>query len=197
VGEAAATVVTVPAPSARDRILQSAYELFSRRGVRAVGIDDVIKGASVAKATLYRHFKSKDDLVLAFLQQREQLWTRDWVEAEARRRGATPEEQLLAIFDLFDEWFQKEDFEGCSFINVLLEMNDRGTPIGRASADHLQNIRSILHTLATEAGLRDPEQFAHSWHILMKGSIVAAGEGDRQAAKRAQAMARLLIEQHR
>ena len=185
------------AVAARQRILDSAYELFSRRGVRGVGIDEVITNASVAKATLYRHFKSKDELVLAFLQQREELWTRGWVEAEARRRGETPEEQLLAIFDLFHEWFQKDDFEGCSFINVLLEMNDRGTPIGKASADHLITIRSIIRSFAEEAALRDPEQFAHSWHILMKGSIVAAGEGDRDAARRAQAMGRLLIEQYR
>jgi AcrR family transcriptional regulator len=182
---------------ARDRILSSAYELFARHGVRAVGVDEVIKRAEVAKATLYRHFASKDDLVLAFLQQREQLWTKEWVEAEARRRGATSEEQLLSIFDIFDEWFRRDDFEGCSFINILLEMNDRGTAIGKASAVHLSNIRSIIRTLATEAGLRDPEQFAHSWHILMKGSIVAAGEGDHEAARRAQAMGRLLIAQHR
>jgi AcrR family transcriptional regulator len=183
--------------TARDRILSSAYELFSHHGIRAVGVDEVIKQAQVAKATLYRHFASKDDLVLAFLQQREQLWTKEWVEAEARRRADTPEEQLLAIFDLFDEWFNREDFEGCSFINVLLEMNDRKTTLGGASAVHLANIRSIIRQLATEAGLRDPEQFAHSWHILMKGSIVAAGEGDRDAARRAQAIGRLLIAQYR
>jgi AcrR family transcriptional regulator len=183
--------------AARDRILASAYELFAHRGIRAVGIDEVIRRAEVAKATLYRHFASKDELVLAFLQQREQLWTKEWVEAEARRRGDTPEEQLLAIFDLFDEWFHREDFEGCSFINVLLEMNDRTTRVGGASAMHLANIRSFICELATEAGLRDPEQFAHSWHILMKGSIVAAGEGDADAARRAQAMGRLLIAQYR
>src|SRR4026209_2475406 len=108
-------------PPARERILATAYELFSRRGIRAVGIDEVIERAGVAKATLYRHFPSKDDLVLAFLERREQLWTREWVEVEARRRGSTPEAQLLAIFDAFDEWFHANDFEGCSFINVLLE----------------------------------------------------------------------------
>jgi AcrR family transcriptional regulator len=183
--------------SARDRILDSAYELFSRRGIRAVGVDEVIKRAAVAKATLYRHFRSKDELVLAFLRQREQLWTKDWVETEARRRGGTPEEQLLAIFDLFHEWFQSEDFEGCSFINVLLETNDRGHAVARASVAHLESIRGVLRKLAEEADLREPEQFAHSFHILMKGSIVAAGEGDRNAATRAQAMARLLIAQHR
>src|SRR5215216_3744521 len=94
----------------RERVLETAYELFSRRGIRAVGIDEVIDRAGVAKATLYRHFPSKDDLVLAFLERREERWTRGLVEAEARKRGATPEEQLLAVFDVFDEWFRGQDF---------------------------------------------------------------------------------------
>ena len=185
------------APDARQRILDSAYELFARRGIRAVGVDEIIDRAGVAKATLYRHFPSKDDLVLAFLERREELWTRDWVEAEAKKRGDTAEEQLLAIFDLFDEWFHRDDFEGCSFINVLLETADREHPVGRASADRLATIRSILCSLGEEAGLREPEAFAHSWHILMKGSIVAAGEGDADAARRAKLMGRALIEQYR
>src|SRR5688572_23583675 len=112
----AAETIPHAKPDARQRILDTAYELFSRRGIRGVGIDEVIERAGVAKATLYRHFPSKDHLALAFLQEREQLWTLGWVEAEARRRGATPEEQLLAIFDLFDEWFHRDDFEACSFI---------------------------------------------------------------------------------
>ena len=184
-------------PTARERILDSAYELFSRRGIRAVGVDEVIDRASVAKATLYRHFPSKDELALAFLERREQLWTIEWVEAQARSRGSTPEEQLLAIFDLFDEWFHRTDFEGCSFINVLLEIGDLDHPVGKASAKHLENIRTIVRTLAEEAGLREPDAFARSWHILMKGSIVQAGEGDLDAAKRAKTMARALIESYR
>jgi AcrR family transcriptional regulator len=187
----------VKASDARQRILDSAYELFSTRGLRGVGVDEVIERAGVAKATLYRHFPSKDDLALAFLAQREELWTKGWVETEARKHGATPEEQLLAIFDLFDAWFHRDDFEGCSFINVLLEISNLEHPVGRASADHLANIRSVVATLAEEAGIRDPEDFARSWHILMKGSIVQAGEGDRDAAKRAKAMARSLIDQYR
>jgi AcrR family transcriptional regulator len=181
---------------ARDRILETSYELFSRRGVRAVGIDELIERAGVAKATLYRHFPSKDDLVVAFLERREQLWTRDWVEAEATRRASDPEGQLLAIFDTFDEWFRTEDFEACSFINVLLELGP-GHPAGSACVHHLENIRSIVRRLAEEAGLRDPAAFAHSWHILMKGSIIAAAEGDTEAAQRAQAMARRLIDDYR
>jgi AcrR family transcriptional regulator len=181
----------------RQRILESAYELFSRRGIGAVGIEEVIGRASVAKATLYRHFPSKNHLVLAFLQRREQLWTYGWVEREARLRGGTPEASLLAIFDLFDEWFHRADFEGCSFINVMLETADPACDIGAATAMHLENIRGVIRTLAGEAGLRDVELFALSFHILMKGSIVQAGEGDLDAATRAQAMARLLIDEYR
>ena len=189
-------VVQHAKPSARDRILSAAYELFSRRGIRDVGVDEVIERAGVAKASLYRHFPSKDDLVVAFLRLREERWTVGWVEAEARRRGRTPEEQLLAIFGLFDEWFHRDDFEACSFINVLLEMGP-GHPAGTASVQHLANIRSIVSKLAEEAGLREPDSFARSWHILMKGSIVSAAEGDEEAARRAKSMARLLIEEHR
>ena len=182
------------APSrARRRILDSAYELFSRRGIRAAGVDELIDRAGVAKATFYKHFPSKEDLALAFLEEREQRWTREWVEAEARRRGATPEERLLAIFDLFAEWFRRDDFEGCSFINVLLETGDRRDRVGAASAAHLATVRAILREFAEEAGLRDVDEFARSWHILMKGSIVAAAEGDAEAAALAKAMGRELI----
>jgi AcrR family transcriptional regulator len=192
----AVEAIPQPKPDARERTLETAYELFSRRSIRDVGIDEVIERAGVAKATLYRHFPSKDDLVIAFLERRQERWTLAWVEAEARRRGSTPEEQLLAIFELFDDWFHRDDFEACSFINVLLEMGPEH-PVGQASVRHLASIRSIVARLAQEAALRDPESFAHSWHILMKGSIVSAAEGDTEAAQRARSMARLLIEQHR
>ena len=183
-------------PGARDRILDTAYELFSQRGIRGVGVDEVIERAGVAKATLYRHFPSKDRLVLAFLEMREQRWTRDLVEAEAQRRGSDPEERLLAIFDVFDEWFHRDDFEACSFINVLLEMGPQH-PAGDASVEYLDHIRLIVQRFADEAGLRDTESFARSWHILMKGSIVSAAEGDVEAARRGKSMARLLIDQYR
>ncbi len=182
--------------SARERILDASYELFSRRGIRAVGVNEVLERAGVATATLYRHFPSKDELVLAFLQLREQRWTKDFIEAGAISRGSDPEQRLLAIFDIFDEWFHRDDFEACSFINVMLEMGPLHSA-GRASVRHLEQIRSIVRRLAEEAGLRDTESLARSFHILMKGSIVAASEGDTHAAQRGKSMARLLIEQHR
>jgi AcrR family transcriptional regulator len=180
----------------RERILETAYQLIARRGVRDVGVEEVIATAGIAKATLYRHFRSKNDLVLAVLKHREQVWTLGLVEAEARRRGSTPEERLLAVFDVFDDWFRSDGFDTCTFVNVLLEMGPSHV-LGVASIRHLENIRAVIGQLATEAGLRDPEEFARSWHILMKGSIVSAAEGDTNAAKRAQTMAASLIDQYR
>jgi AcrR family transcriptional regulator len=192
----ASQVVSSGVPDARERILDTAYELFSRRGIRDVGVDEVIERAGVAKATLYRHFGSKDELALEFLRLRERRWTKGWVQAEAERRATAPDEQLLAIFDAFDEWFRSKEFDACAFINVLLEMGWEHE-LGRASIVHLANIRAFVRQKAEEAGVRDPEAFAHSWHILMKGSIVAASEGDVDAAKRAQAMGRALLDSHR
>src|SRR3954454_10188556 len=105
--------------TARERLVDAAYELFAQRGIRDVSIDEIVANSGVARATLYRHFKSKDELALAFLERREQRWTFGAIEAEARRRGETPEERLLAIFDVFHEWFHRSDFEACSFVNVL------------------------------------------------------------------------------
>ena len=179
--------------SARDRILDTAYELFSRYGIRAVGIDRIISESGVAKMSLYRNFRSKDELVLAFLAEREERWTRGWLQAEAQRRGETGAERLLAIFDVFGEWFAQADFEGCSFINVLLEFTDADHPVRTASAQHLANIRGYVQEFAEQAGVDDPEALAGQWHILMKGSIVAAAEGDTQAAARAHRLGELLL----
>ncbi|WP_051441876.1 TetR/AcrR family transcriptional regulator [Arthrobacter sp. H14] len=181
---------------AKEKVLSSAYTLFAQRGVRGVGVDEIIAAAGVAKATFYRHFPSKDALVLAFLERREEVWTRNYIVAEACKRGSTPEERLLAVFDVFHDWFQRDDFEACSFINVLLEMGPENV-LGRASIEYLARIREQIGILAAEAGLRDVDGFTRSWHILMKGSIISATEGDAYAARRGQEMARWLIEKHR
>ncbi|SDU79649.1 DNA-binding transcriptional regulator, AcrR family [Jiangella alkaliphila] len=182
--------------NARERVLDTAYALFSRHGVRGVGVDEVIARAPVAKVTFYRHFRSKSDLVLAVLERREQEWTTGYVEAESERRGSNAEERLLAIFDVFGEWFARDDFEGCTFIRVLLQV-DADNVVGQASLHYLENIRAMIRSRAVEAGLRDPDDFARSWHILMKGAILAAADGEPEAARRAQDMARTLIDNFR
>src|SRR5258706_5871587 len=96
---------TPPRPrGARERILEAAYELFSRQGIRAVGIDAIVASSGVARMTLYRHFASKDALVLAFLERREERWIKDWLQREVELRAVDPRDRLLAIFDVFDEW---------------------------------------------------------------------------------------------
>jgi len=181
------------APGARERILDASYHLFSRQGVQAVGIDAIITRSGVARQTLYRHFDSKQDLVLAFLERREELWTKGWLQAEVQRPASDPRERLPGIFDAFGEWVQLDDYEGCSFINVILEMPDRADPIHRAGTAYLAGIRNFLEGLARAAGIADAEAFARKWHILMKGSIIAAAEGDRAAAVRAQEMGRAVL----
>jgi len=182
--------------SGRERLSQAAYELFSRDGTQSVGIDAVIAHAGAAKMTLYRNFRSKDELILDFLRRREQLWTRDWLQAEAQKRGHTPQARLLAIFEVFGEWFADPDFDGCAFLTTMIEIKDPESPVRQASVQHLANIREFIKALAAEAGIADTDAFARQWHILMKGSIMAAHEGDLAAARRARGLGVLLLRSH-
>ena len=179
----------------RERVLSAVYPLFAHRGVRDVGIDEIIRTAGVAKATFYRHFPSKDALVLAFLQRRDEVFGINWLLDEVAQRADSPEGRLLAIFDVFGEWFAREDYEACSFIRVMFELG-ASDPAGQASIAYLTEIRNQVALLAEEAGLDDVDGFARSWRILMAGSIVAAAEGDRNAAVRARRLGALLIAEH-
>jgi AcrR family transcriptional regulator len=183
--------------SVRESVLDAAYELFNRKGTRVVGVDAIIAKAGVAKATFYHHFPTKDDLVIAFLQRREQLWTREWFEAEVNRRGATPRERLLAIFDVFDEWFQRDDFEGCPFLRTMFETFEAYQPeensVAAAARLHLASIRDIIQHYAQEAGVKRPEDLAAKWQMLMAGSIVFAGYGERMSARLAREAGALVL----
>jgi len=177
----------------RDRLISAAYELFAEKGVSQVGIDAILAHSGCAKASLYGNFKSKDELAIAFLDRREALWTRAWLETGVKGRASRPEARLLAIFDVFDGWFRKRSFEGCSFVNVRLESKS-GSPLHRSAVSHLRKIRTIVRDLAREAGLAEPEKFAQIWHMLMKGSIVSACEGNRNAAREAKQAAQLVFD---
>jgi AcrR family transcriptional regulator len=177
----------------RKRIIDAAYDLFSVNGVNQTGIDTILLKSGCAKASLYGNFESKVDLAIAFLDRREEVWTRGWLETEINRRSTNPEARLLAIFDVFDGWFREKSFEGCSFINVLLESNT-SNPLHRAAAIHLAKIRAIIRDLAGEAKLCEPGKFSQAWHILMKGSIVSACEGNKNAAREAKHAAQLVLE---
>ncbi|MFE4951640.1 TetR/AcrR family transcriptional regulator [Leifsonia sp. NPDC056665] len=178
-----------------ERIVSAAYGLFAHRAVHDVTREQVLEAAGVTASELDGEFASLDALAEACLKRRERDWTIGLVRAGVQARSDRPEEQLLAIFDVFDEWFHRSDYEACMFVNVLLEMG-KDHPLGRASVEHLTYIRGLVSGLATDAGLSEPEEFAYSWHILMKGAIINAVEGDGAAARRAQAMGRALIAEH-
>ncbi|HKU12174.1 TetR/AcrR family transcriptional regulator [Sinomonas sp.] len=190
-----ATIGSRKRVGARQRILDTSFELFAQRGIRDVGVDELITRSGVAKATFYKHFHTKDELALAYLQR--------WYEERSaaindavRRHGETDTPVLLVVFDVFDEWFQQGVAEVSSFLHVMMEMGP-DHPLGKASIDYLARTRDQLADLARASGLKEPEDFAWSCHILLKGSIVAAAEGDPRAAERARHMAALLIEDRR
>lgn len=177
---------------ARDRILRAAYDLFLRNGVRATGIDAIIVAADVARMTFYRTFGSKDELVLAFLAEHERRWTEEWLAKEVIRRHDEPKDRLLGIFDLFHEWFQQRRFDGCPFIKTLIE-SPQGTAAHRAAAQHLSNVRLLIEGFAKQAGLKEAADFAAGWHMLLNGAIVAASQGNRNAARTARRAAALML----
>ncbi|MGT2461458.1 TetR/AcrR family transcriptional regulator [Sinomonas atrocyanea] len=179
---------------AKERILETAYGLFARGGVRAVGIDEIIAHSGVAKATFYRHFPSKEALVLAYMDRWYQV-RHDAIE-DAISRAHAPEDALLAAFNVLDDWFSRGAAEVNTFLHVVIEFGP-DHPLGQAAMAHLANIRGRLAALAESAGLSDPEGFAWSFHILTKGAMVASIEGDQRAALRARKLARALIDLHR
>ena len=181
---------------ARERILDAAYDLFSRRGIRAVGIDTIVERAGVARMTLYRHFASKDALVLAFLAGTggavdEETGSRREVEAEgARCEGRAAARDL----DVFDGWFQRAGVRGL----LVYQRAARDRRPGERPARRQRRTTRAASALRRGARERrraspDPEAFARQWHILMKGSIFSAGEGDRSAARRAKEFGALLL----
>ncbi len=181
------------APSkARQRLDDSAYELFSEKGVNAVGIEELITHSGVARMTLYRNYKSKDDLILAFLDLHEKRWTVEWLASEVTQRAKDPTLRLLTIFDLFDEWFQERGFRGCALINTLIG-SEFGGPAHRAAAEKLGNIRLLVENWARDANLTKAHDFAKLWKLLMRGSIIAAHEGDISAGANAKRAARIIL----
>ena len=178
---------------ARERILNTAYELFSRNGIRAIGISRIIEESGVAKMSLYNNFASKEELVLAFLELREERWTRGWLEPEIERLAKNPEGRSLALFDVLDDWFRWGDFERDSFSNSLLEIHDTADQISEACVRHLDVIKAMIEDHAEQAGIASPEKVAYQLQILMMGAIVSACRGDLDAGRRARELAELLL----
>lgn len=178
--------------SVRRRIDETAYRLFSRGGIRNVGVDTIVAESGVAKMTLYRHYATKEDLALSFLRQRTQLFSRPW-QQDVERRAREPAARLLAVFDALDDWFHRKDYAGCPVVKALLETPDRRDPVYKGTLGYFAGLRAFVRQLAQQAGLRDPEVIAVQWMILIKGAVVVACAGDRNAARRARELAAALL----
>ena len=177
----------------RDQLIDTALDLFSREGFQGTGIDRILAESGVAKMTLYNHFKSKDELILAVLRRRDETF-RNWFMREVERRGSSPRNQLLAIFDVLEEWFSEGDYGGCLFINATAEFGDRTDSVRGSCAEHKKLVIDYLIGLSSKAGAADPEELAFSLNLLADGAIVTAQVfGMPEAARRARKAADILI----
>jgi AcrR family transcriptional regulator len=177
----------------RDHLVDTALTLFARDGFQGTGIDKILAESGVAKMTLYNHFKSKDELILAVLRRRDETF-RNWFMREVERRASSPRGRLLAAFDVLEDWFRQGNFGGCLFINATAEFGDRTDSIRGSCAEHKKLVLDYLTELSREAGAKEPEDLAYSLNLLAEGAIVTAQVfGIPEAARRAKKAADILI----
>ncbi|MGW4089105.1 TetR/AcrR family transcriptional regulator [Nocardia sp. NPDC004750] len=177
---------------AKQRLLTTAEELFYAEGIRAVGIDRLLQESGVGRASFYRHFASKDDLVVAVLEDRDRRWL-DWLR-ESVEQTVDPAARPLAVFDALAERFARSDFRGCAFINTMVEVADRESAAHQVADRHKRRVIEYLNELLTEAGRSDAEELAAELALLVDGAIVTAvREGTPEAAHRARTIAERLL----
>jgi AcrR family transcriptional regulator len=183
---------TADHPSARQRLLDAAMELFYAEGIHTVGIDRVIERAGVAKATLYSTFGSKEALVAAYLDEFHARW-RERVTRELDARGGTAQDKLLDFFDIVGDRIAEPGFHGCAFINATAE--SAPGPIFDASDRARDWRRELLHDLAADAGVRDPDVLAEQFMLLYDGVQLGARlDRDPTVAAKARTAAAVLLD---
>ena len=189
------------AVSRRDHLVDTALRLFQANGFRATGIDLVLRESGVAKKTLYNHFRSKDELIVAALHKRDEDFLAKMRTAIARlapqQQGDPRIARALAFFDGLDEWFHSEAFNGCAFINASAEYPRADCPIHRACEEHKRLVLETLVRILEEIDLEDAQLIARQLALLADGAIVNAHTGgDLEAAQVAKAAARQLLESY-
>lgn len=176
----------------RQKLLDATERLIYAGGICATGMDLIVKSSGVARKTIYRYFRTKDELVAEALSKRDERWM-NWFIAQSEK-GTTPAAKLLATFDALEQWFFTSDFRGCAFINAAGEIGDAGDPIRVVAKEHKTKLHNYLLQLAKEYGADDPQELASEFLILIDGAItVALVMNDREAARKAQQLARKLL----
>lgn len=182
-------------PPARERILDTAFALFYAHGIRAVGVDRIIAESAVAKATFYKHFPAKDELVLAYLDKVDGIWSGQ-LHAAAEAAGADPAEQLVGMFDALTTACRREGYRGCAFINAAAE-SAPGTAVHERTVAHKDGVRAWVTELAERAGAADAPGLARSLTLLLDGGLSdGALSASPEAPARAKETARLLVDAH-
>jgi AcrR family transcriptional regulator len=176
----------------RDKLIEAGHNLFYREGFISVGLDRILMEVRCSKQTFYNHFDSKDDLIIAVLDEHNRWWQRELVDQMQRRGGPDPRAQLLAIFDILDGYFLDEDYYGCLFINAAVEFPNPNHPAHRMAAEQKAETRRILTALADQAGASDPEAFVEELDMLLEGAMVVQQVGGN--VTRASAIARRAAE---
>jgi AcrR family transcriptional regulator len=161
-----------PLTGARDRILDTAARLFYARGVRGVGIDTIIAESGVAKATLYAHFRAKDDLVVAYLARADDAWRGKLADAAAAA-GPRPRDRLVGLFDALTATCAEDGFRGCAFVNTAAEY-EPGSVAFAATVAHKRAVRAWVRELAVQAGASNPDALAGALTVLLDGALTAA-----------------------
>lgn len=178
----------------RELLLETATRLFAKNGYHAVGVDRIIAEAGVSKVTMYRYFRSKDELILAVLRRRDETY-RNALMRDVTRRARGPRERLLALFDSLEDWLTEDGFTGCLFIKAAGEFPLPDDPVHAAATEHKRLMMQFLGKLTTAAGASDPESLAQQIYLLIDGAIVHAhtsGAG-RRIARGARQAAEILI----
>jgi AcrR family transcriptional regulator len=182
-------------PPPQVRILQAASDLFGREGTIAVGVDRIIDRADTAKATLYKRFRSKDDLVLSWLRTPDARWL-DRVAAEVERRSSDPVARIVLTMDVLKGWFEDDAFHGCPFTNTCSDVRDPHHPIRGEIRAYLDEVREWLRDLAVTSGAEHPDDLARELHTVIAGTICLAFATSRSepASAGRRAMVALLAE---
>lgn len=177
----------------RQRILSVADQLFYSRGLRAVGIDEIVARSETAKASLYSHFPTKDALIAGYLQQRSDDW-RAHLESELERRGGSAVERLDQVFAILAEGCATSGFRGCPFINAAAEFPDPAHPARVIGSRHRAWLHGVLLALAEQARVAEPRRLADQLSLLYDSAMVGTQlNGTPAAAVTAREAARLLV----
>jgi AcrR family transcriptional regulator len=185
---------------ARERLLDAAEALIYAGGIHATGVDAIVRQSGTARKSFYTHFESKDALVAAALERRDERWM-NWFTEHTLRHGKSPRTRLLCMFDVLREWFAADDFHGCAFLNASGEIAAPDDPIRVVAREHKERLLSFVRAqcdeLMAESGSADSRRaarLARQWLILIDGAIgVALVSGEPEAALDARAAAEQLL----